>query len=261
MYVDGVLVATVTTLNYTRMGLNASTRYLFSIEAFNSAGSTRSDTVTVSTLEGIPTGVSPPVLTALSDTEISASWGEPTSPNGIITRYELVSVTLGPESVIVGEMLVFSGLNRNRVISGLLPFTLYSFIVRACTSGGCGSSGPSSVQTFQGPPTFQLMPNVSTLSSESLLVEWETPNEPNGIIVQYEVQQRGAPFQGDGMSITNTSRDVLLLIVDGLQPFTEYEFSIVSYTTGGGTASLWTRATTDEGSKSTSTHELVSLSL
>ena len=250
VFIDNTLIATVTGLNYTRVGLSPTTQYQFFIEAFNSAGSTRSDPVTGTTLEGMPSGQGPPVLVATSAMEVSASWATPTTPNGAITRYELVQVTLGPELVVLSEEVVFSGMRRNTMVTGLLPFTDYFFIVGACTSGGCGSSPPATVRTLQAPPSFQPMPNVSTLSSNSLFLEWEVPSEPNGVISHYEVRQREVPFQGVGVVIANTSVDTDTLVVEGLMAFTEYQFSVQSFTGGGGTLSLWTSGITGEDSES-----------
>lgn len=249
IFVDNVTVATVTTLNYTIDGLSPVTSYSFFIEAFNSVGSTRSATVSARTLEGIPMGQAPPTLVAVDIDQISASWDVPTSPNGVIDRYELVLVTLGAEGVITNEEIVFTGLARMVVIEDLLPFTLYTFIVRACTSGGCGPSEPSTILTLEAPPTFQAMPNVSTLTNISLLVEWEEPDMPNGNVVQYEIRQREVPFIGDGVTIGNVSNSMRSFVAVGLQPFTEYEFSVVSYTGGGGTTSEWSRGRTAEASE------------
>ncbi len=250
IFVDNTQVATVTGLNYTREGLSASTRYLFFIEAFNSAGSTRSDVAMETTLEGVPTGVDPPILNPVNSTAVSASWTTPTSPNGAIIRYELVQVLLGPELVIIEEFIVFSGLSFSATVSGLQPFTTYTFIIRACTSGGCGPSIPATIQTLEAPPAFQATPNVTVISSNSLLVEWVEPAQPNGVVTQYEVRQRVMPFNGNGISVTNTSGGVASTLVNGLQPFTGYEFSVTAYTNGGATASEWRRERTGEASKS-----------
>lgn len=155
-------------------------------------------------------------------------------------------VTLGGEGVIFIEEVVFVGDSLSVVVSGLRPFSDYYFIVRACTSGGCGFSEPSSVQTLEAPPTFQPAPNVSSLSSSSLLITWGIPNEPNGNITRYEILQRNAPFLGAGFTIGTVMSDLQFLTVHNLRPFTVYEFSVVSYTGGGGTQSGWSSGTTDE---------------
>lgn len=259
IFVDNISVATVTTLNYTSNGLHPDTSYFFFIRAFNSVGSTRSTTVSAHTLEGRPIGVAPPTLMVVDAKQISASWSAPTRSNGIINRYELVQVMPGTEDVIRNGEIVFNGLARMVVIGDLFPFTLYNFVVRACTSGGCGTSEPAAVQTLEAPPTLQAMPSVSTLTNTSLLVEWEEPDAPNGNVVRYEIKQREEPFQDDGVAIANVSGNVQLFVAVGLHSFTEYEFNVESYTQGGGTRSEWTRGRTAEAGKWCGVHTEPSL--
>ena len=231
-------IATISQLNYTIEGLQPNTIYSFFLEAFNSAGSTRSVAVTGRTQEGIPTGIDPPMLRAIDAFSINASWIAPAVQNGIINRYELAIVTFESDH----ENTVFRGQNMMTIIQNLSPFTSYYFIVRACTSGGCGSSNSSFIRTLQAPPTFQMRPNVTTLTATSLLIQWVEPKEPNGIVGFYEIRQREAPFQGDGVSIGNTTSQ--LFMATGLQPFTIYEFSVIAYTDGGGTSSEWANGMT-----------------
>lgn len=250
VYQDDVLVASVPGLTYTSQDLQPDTLYSFFIEAINSAGSTRSVDTTARTLEGIPGGVAPPMLVAISSDAIQATWMTPNVSNGNIVRYELVLVVRDSTDEIVSEIVLFSGLSFTETPSGLMPATEYEFLVRACTMSGCGSSETAQVLTQQAPPTFQMRPNVSMLTSASLLVEWEEPSEPNGIVVQYEVRQREAPFQDEGVSIGTVGASVLSFSAIGLLPFTVYEFSIVSFTDGGGTQSEWSEGRTGEAGTS-----------
>ncbi len=250
VYRDGSPVATVTTLNYADINLIPNTRYLYSIEAVNSVGTTRSVEVEVQTLEGIPEGIDPPTLTVLSAYSVRVLWVEPATPNGMVVRYEAVIVRLESEQIIVEEISVFNttGDVFTAVVSNLTPFTIYNFIIRACTSGGCGSSEPlAEVQTLQAPPTFQPAPNVTTISSQELLVNWVVPPIPNGIVSRYEVFLRDFPFSGVGESLTNTSE--LSFLTQGLRPFAAYEFSVASFTAGGGVLSAWVQGTTGEAGK------------
>ena len=65
-------------------------------------------------------------------------------------------------------------------IETLNAFTNYTFVLRACTSGGCGDSQPVVAMTTEDAPSNQYPPNVTALSNSSLYVEWEPPERANG---------------------------------------------------------------------------------
>ncbi len=243
VYRNGFVIATITEMSYNDTGLTPSTEYSYIIEAFNVVGATSSFAVQAQTLEGVPTGILQPFLEPSGSTAVLASWQEPAVPNGVIARYELVIVAVEGETT---ETTVFSGLAFSTTVSGLDPFTQYYFELRACTSGGCGSSEPTQVLSGEAPPTFQPAPNVTVVSATSLLVTWAPPPEPNGIITHYIVYQRNEPFQGEGFSVGNVSSEILLFVVRELRPFVTYEFRVVSFTVAGGTASEWTAGQTEQ---------------
>ena len=67
----------------------------------------------------------------------------------------------------------------------------------------------------------------------------------NGIITVYEVRVDPAQFQD--VSYTNVSGTELVLVVDGLEEFVEYNFTIRAYTiVGPGPFSVITTSTTDQ---------------
>ena len=74
-------------------------------------------------------------------------------------------------------------------VYGLQLFTAY-ILVQACTSGGCGQSNSSSLKTLQAMPTSQAAPNVTALNAVTAL------SNPNGLLIQYDVWDRGAPLLG-----------------------------------------------------------------
>ena len=74
-------------------------------------------------------------------------------------------------------------------VYGLQLFTAY-ILVQACTSGGCGQSNSSSLKTLQAMPTSQAAPNVTALNAVTAL------SNPNGLLIQCDVWDRGAPFLG-----------------------------------------------------------------
>lgn len=69
------------------------------------------------TVQGVPEGVQPPVVTALSPSSLHVSWSEPTRPSGVIQRYHLNQTGVGTifthsdgpgNYTVTGEILRFS---------------------------------------------------------------------------------------------------------------------------------------------------------
>ena len=244
LFRNGSNIADVTSMAYNDTDLTPDTYYAYYIESYNIISSTTSTEIVSRTLEGIPTGLGPPTYQVLNSTAVEAYWMEPTVSHGTISDYRLVLVQAG--GVDIDDEEVFQGFAFSYIVTNLRPFTVYSFIVQACTTGGCGSSNSSETQTAQAPPTFQPAPRVITLSDTQLSLQWDAPAEPNGIVISYSVFQREAPFEGDGSFVMSVNPSTLSLVVDGLQPFTTYQFRIESHTEPGGTSSEWSEGTTGE---------------
>ena len=87
----------------------------------------------------------------------------------------------------------------------------------------------------------------ATINATSIQVQWEAVPEihRNGIITIYEVRVDPAQFQN--VSYMNVSGSELVLVVDGLQEFVEYNFTVRAYTIAGpGPFSIFTTSTTDQ---------------
>ena len=232
-------------LFYNDTGLTPNTDYVYQIESNNIVGESTSTGVTITTLEGAPEQVSHPLLTVVSPTSIKADWIAPNVTNGIITNYNLVLVAVN-DVVLESSITHFSGLAFTYTVAGLTPFTDNTFLLEACTSQKCGSSEQVTIRTEEDVPESQTPPTLTTINSSAIQVTWTEPMQPNGIIVKYELLQRGFPFTDNGMSIANISNNILSFTVVNLQSFTDYEFSVSSFTTVGGKQSDWTRGKTGE---------------
>ncbi len=240
-------MASVTETAYADTGLTPDTVYSYAIEAFNVVGSTTSVAVEVRTQEGAPMGVPRPSLEPSGSTSVLATWQQPAVPNGVVGLYELVIVEV--EGLPILERTVFSGLAFSTAVTALTPFTEYTFELRACTTGGCGSSEPTQVLTGEAPPTFQPAPNVTAVNATALRISWAPPLDPNGIITHYTIYQRNDPFEGEGLVVGTVTADVLTFVVGGLRPFTRYEFRVVSHTVAGGTPSDWSDGQTEQSGR------------
>ena len=228
--------------------------YVYYVYSSTAAGAARSvDSLVVRTESDKPQGISPPTISDIKERSVVASWGMPSRPNGIITRYELRSKRVPKNSGTSEiEVLHYTGLLRTSQVTGLDPFTVYSFSIAACTVVGCiRSSMGAAVSTRSAAPDSQPAPYVSLgTGGTSAVVTWDAPSQPNGEINFYDLYQRASPFTGQGNSIgVQLKPENRTFQVTGLLPYTEYEFRIISQTSQvkGSTSSNWTRIRTLEG--------------
>lgn len=195
------------------VSVRPATTYGYSIAANNSAGRVVSEYKTLTTPEAAPEGITAPVLTVISSSSIEVMWTQPSLPNGIISQYQVFRDGGGMLNVSV-----YVGQNRLFADTNLAPFTQYSYILQACTSGGCDIS-PSVTDT-----TLEAVPEgfddnsvqASPLTSTSIRVSWSAPLLPNGIILHYRV------VISDGLSSIEIVRTDLSTDVTNLQPYTDY---------------------------------------
>ena len=211
------------------------TTYQYILEACTEVGCANSSSASVDTLEDTPEGLDPPTLFALSSTTVQASWSPPSTPNGVITRYELLRV-FGPD--LSQNELVANTTELVVTVSQLLPNTLYHFKLLGYNNVDFITSNVSSVTTLEDTPEQILPPDIAVVSSTSLLVTWKEPLQPNGLITNYTVFQNGmSVFSGK----TNFS-----YLSSGLKPFTVYTYFILVCTSQGCGASSTTSERTAE---------------
>ena len=76
-------------------------------------------------------------------------------------------------------------------------------------------------------------PSSTTINATAIQVQWEEvpENHRHGEIISYEVRIDPAQFQD--VSYVNVSGSELVLVVDGLEEFVEYSFTIRAYTIAG----------------------------
>ena len=234
MYIASSSIETTDT-TLTVQSLKPFTTYEYTLEACTDVGCTNGSAASVSTSEGTPTGLHPPSLVGLSSTTVQASWTSPLEPNGIVTHYELLRV--------FGEDLSETELVANTtglvaVVSGLLPSTVYYFKVVAFNSVGSVTSNVSSVTTPEDTPEQIQPPNIAVISSTSLLVTWQEPLQPNGVITNYTLFRNGASVF--------TGKANFSYLDTGLSPFTSYSYFILVCTAKGCGASSSNLELTDE---------------
>ena len=134
-------------------------------------------------------------------------------------------------------------------LTGLVPFTNYICYVTA--SNGGGESGPSNNSTARTNETIPSDPprgfNVSDKTSNSISLEWTRPATPNGIITAYRLQYTNVSVTIPTMFVTdNDEYNVTSYIVDNLNEFTNYTFTLYPVTNSGNGPSTTVSAVTNE---------------
>lgn len=209
-------------LNFVDNTVLPATEYRYLVRTINSAGQTDSAFGVIVTSEAPPEGLSIPTLTVLSSTSIQVAWESPLQPNGVITMYRAFRTGGGDNNVTV-----YSNVNREFTDSGLTPFTMYTYVVQACTSGGCSLSPSVLAQTSEAQPVGLAPPMVRSLSESSILVTWTPPSTPNGNIRQYNLTVLPSNIV---IVVTN---NILFRTVANLQPFTSYTVVLLACNSAG----------------------------
>ena len=184
IYRDNQLVGNITgdfndtseNVHFTDSGLMAFTEYTYQIEAVNDYGSTLSPPVTYRTPSDSPQGDVQLSVDDVTARSAQLSWEQPSSANGVIERY-ILSSTNNLSNATVEH---YRGVALEHTVSGLMPYSVYRFVLLACTSGGCLSSDPLQVITREAPPTGQQPPIATAVSPHGLHVYWAPPDSPNG---------------------------------------------------------------------------------
>ncbi|KAH9519521.1 Usherin [Bulinus truncatus] len=217
---------------YTDTNLQPYTTYQYRIQAYNALGSTLSPWQSVTTLQAAPDRVQPPTVQLVTNDihTLKVSWLAPTQMNGVLQGYQIQRNNSLPFSFPPDS-------NQQFLDTGLLPYTVYSYRLTACTGGGCTTSLPATVRTLETSPFMVLPPTVQSLNSSSLRVNWSKPLISNGEIIQYKLKMDGS-FVFSGLAETFT--------VLNLKPFEQHVFRLTACTNGGCTESTEVTGRTDD---------------
>ncbi|CAG5115548.1 unnamed protein product, partial [Candidula unifasciata] len=143
--------------NTSLSGLEAYSTYTLYMEAANGAGSVQSPSVTFTTREGYPSGLSDFAVEKVNTgTSVILSWDAPKKPNGVITTYRVYQ---SPYSVAI-----YSGTARSFEFRRLSPYTEYLVKLEACTRVGCTLGKEQSFYTAEIAPSSQPSPTFGTVN-------------------------------------------------------------------------------------------------
>ncbi|KPP71102.1 usherin-like, partial [Scleropages formosus] len=249
--------------------LSPYTLYTYHLVTSNIHGKTSSAAVSYRTLASIPSQeeLQLHVIGRVGPTSATFNWTSPQQAHGPLVGFVLTSITAEGQE----EQIHYSGLGTEAAADKLTPFTRYSFTLQACTNGGCGRSAPLAITTSQAAPRMQAAPRVRTGGPTVLHVDWDPPAQPNGVIIRYELFMHGPVEPGDNGNGSAPERRVFhstgwlsphstaglanentpvapqsTASVSGLEPFSSYQFRVLSVNMAGSTLSDWTTGRTHE---------------
>ncbi|CAN2387435.1 maintenance of animal organ identity [Pristimantis euphronides] len=163
-------------------GLHPSTDYHLYVEVSNGPHSISSGWEHVTTLDGEPEGLLPPEVVVINSTAVRVIWSSPSHPNGVVTEY---SVRVNDKVYKPDSQTPYTC-----IVGDLAPYTVYSIQVEVCTSYSCIRSNVTQVATAEGSPKKLPSPSIEDVLSRSVDIRWSPPEEPNGIILGYELRRR-----------------------------------------------------------------------
>ncbi|XP_018577230.1 Down syndrome cell adhesion molecule-like protein Dscam2 isoform X15 [Anoplophora glabripennis] len=221
--------------------LKTYTQYSVVVQAFNKVGAgPTSEDIKANTAEGVPE--QPPekaTCTTLTAQTIRVSWVSPplTSANGIIKGYKVI---YGPSDSWFDENTKDTKITASSetILHGLKKYTNYSMEILAYTSGGDGvRTTPIHCQTEQDVPESPTAVKALVMSSDSILVSWKPPTEPNGIVEYYMVYYKEAGNSNEKPKsqkiVPNLKNQNLSYQAKNLDSSLKYEFWVTAATTIG----------------------------
>jgi len=250
LFVNNDIAFSGLNFSYEVMSLLPFTSYSFFVEVCNQAGCASSTTVSVTTDQALPEGISLPVLTVMGARTIHVEWALPDRSNGIISQYQVQRRIPGDIFSLslqhVGGPETLSFLN-----SGLVPFTQYEYRLRIINGAGSVFSDWVPAQTMEATPSGLLMPVFTDVQARNVTARWSPPSNPNGLLTSYLLEYR-VPIDpiifGPGEIQVGVALppNVISSTITGLTPVTSYEVRVVAINSAGRGESLFELVTTAE---------------
>uniref|UniRef100_A0ABM5FDT3 Usherin-like n=1 Tax=Pogona vitticeps TaxID=103695 RepID=A0ABM5FDT3_9SAUR len=220
--------------------LQPYTSYEMRVIASNGYGDIYSKWTLMVTAEDKPGPIDPPFLMNVTSRTATISWQHPSKPNGMITHYNIYQN---------GQLhTAVPGTTSKCLVHDLRPYTVYRFQVEGCTSNGCSVSPETPpVQTLPGAPEDIPAPELYSDTPTSVLVLWQPPLHPNGLVENVTIERRVKGTQQISTVASlpiNHSKSYLDQSM-ALSPWTKYEYRILASTFNGGiNSSAWAEVIT-----------------
>ncbi|KAM7056127.1 phosphatidylinositol phosphatase PTPRQ [Acridotheres tristis] len=215
------------------------TLWLTASTAFGDGNKT-SEKIDVYTDQDIPEGfVENLVYQNISSSSVNVSWLPPPQPNGLVFFH----VSLSLMQLGTSKILSFLTYNTSIIFDDLEKYTDYILKITPATDKGSSERHALSlhIRTDEDvPESAPVIKTFSNLSTTSVMLSWDPPVKPNGIIIRYDLNLFG-PERNNSFSTTNN-----FIILEDLLPFTLYSIYAAARTIKGPGPSAVLQFYTDE---------------
>uniref|UniRef100_A0A8C6XU99 Receptor-type tyrosine-protein phosphatase S n=1 Tax=Naja naja TaxID=35670 RepID=A0A8C6XU99_NAJNA len=182
------------------------------------------------TVKALPKPPGTPVVTESTATSITLTWD---SGNPEPVSYYIIQHKPKNSEELYKEI---DGVATTRYsVAGLSPYSEYEFRVVAVNNIGRGPpSEPVTTRTSeQAPSSAPRNVQARMLSSTTILVQWEEPEEPNGQIQGYRVYYTMDPSQHVNSWLKHNVADSHITTIGNLVPQKTYSVKVLAFTSVG----------------------------
>ncbi|XP_041868866.1 receptor-type tyrosine-protein phosphatase delta isoform X41 [Corvus kubaryi] len=182
------------------------------------------------TVKALPKPPGTPVVTESTATSITLTWdsGNPEPVSYYIIQHK-------PKNSEEPYKEIDGVATTRYSVAGLSPYSEYEFRVVAVNNIGRGPpSEPVSTRTSeQAPSSAPRNVQARMLSSTTILVQWEEPEEPNGQIQGYRVYYTMDPAQHVNSWMKHNVADSHITTIGNLVPQKTYSVKVLAFTSVG----------------------------
>nr|XP_038027108.1 receptor-type tyrosine-protein phosphatase delta isoform X42 [Anas platyrhynchos] len=182
------------------------------------------------TVKALPRPPGTPVVTESTATSITLTWdsGNPEPVSYYIIQHK-------PKNSEEPYKEIDGVATTRYSVAGLSPYSEYEFRVVAVNNIGRGPpSEPVSTRTSeQAPSSAPRNVQARMLSSTTILVQWEEPEEPNGQIQGYRVYYTMDPTQHVNSWMKHNVADSHITTIGNLVPQKTYSVKVLAFTSVG----------------------------
>ncbi|KAG8137923.1 hypothetical protein E2320_003863, partial [Naja naja] len=163
----------------------------------------------------------------ISSTVVNVSWIPPMQPNGLI--FYNISLTM-KDTQTNHEILSLLVYDTNIILNKLEKYANYLLNITPATEKGSSEMYTLSlyIRTEEDvPDSAPILKTYRNLSSTSVMLSWDPPYRPNGIIRGYDLKLQGPEKNVSFITSSNS------IILEDLLPFTLYSFFVSAQTVKG----------------------------